>query len=141
MRPRPKMIGTLIVLCVALGLTIFAAVQIVHAVGRFQQSRQLALSGDVRAIRPWMTLHYVSRVYRVPESYLLTTLGIADASSVRHETLYALAARLHLTPDVLIKKLQVAILTYRTQHPTPSPSGTPHSVIPPPMPAGRTHVA
>jgi hypothetical protein len=77
----------------------------------------------------------------VPESYLLTTLGITDASSVRHETLYALAARLHLTTGLLIKKVQVAIRTYRTQHPTPSPSATPHSVIPPPVPAGRTHVA
>ena len=130
---RWRRIGFGLLLCLALGLTIFSAAQVVRAVGSLQQSRRLAQSGDVRTIRPWMTLHYIARVYHVPESYLLQSLDISNAQSVRHVTLYALAPRLHLSTAALIQKIQAAILTYRQQHPaTPTP-GAAHSVIPPPV--------
>ncbi len=133
MSRRWKLIGTGILLCIALGLVVFFAVQFVRAVARFQQSRQLALSGDVRTIRPWMTLSYIARVYHVPESDLLQALQLSDSRSVHRATLYALAARLHVTPDALIQKLQTAILAYRHQHPSQPQAGAPHSAIPPPL--------
>lgn len=119
---RVKRIGLSVLVVLALGLTILFAVQTVRAIHHFQQSHQLALSGDVRSIRPWMTVPYIARVYHVPESYLLQTLDVSDPESVRHVTLYSLAPRLRLTTDALIQKLQTAILTYRQSHPTPSPT-------------------
>lgn len=122
---RVKQIGIGVVACLALAMTILFAAQAVRAVQHFQHSRQFALSGDVRGIRSWMTIPYIARVYRVPESYLLQSLHIADPNSVRRVTLQTLAGRLHTTPDTLIHDIQIAILTYRKSHPTSTPSGTP----------------
>jgi len=128
---RAKRIGLGLLVCLALGLTLFFAVRTVQAVQHFQQTHQQVVSGDVRSIRPWMTIPYIARVYRVPESYLLQSLRITDPGSVRHVTLTTLAGRLGLTPDALIYKIQAAILTYRQSHPTPPQSGSRLSVTSP----------
>ncbi len=122
MSARMKQIGMGALLCLTLGLTLLCAVSIVHAIGRFNESRKLSLSGDVRTIRPWMTIPYIARVYHVPESYLLETLHISDAATVRHVTLFSLSSRLGISTDALIKQIQTAILTYRKQHPPQPPT-------------------
>lgn len=144
-RMNVKRIAMGALLCLALGLTVFAAIQVAQGVARFRQDRALALSGDVRAIRPWMTIPYVARLYHVPERYLLQSLRISDPTSVRHVTLSTLAARLHVSSSALIHELQVAILTYRKQQqqqptPTRSPTRSPrlHSAIPPPPADARS---
>lgn len=129
---RWKLVGVGILFCLALGLTVFGAVRTVQAVQGLQQSRRVALAGDVRSIRPWMTISYIAHVYHVPESYLLQSLQISDPGSVRHVTLNALAQRLHRAPAALIHEIQAAILTYRKQHPSEPPSAPTHSVMPPP---------
>lgn len=120
---RVKQIGVGILACLALTITIIFAAQTVRAVQHFQYSHRLALSGDVRSIRSWMTIPYIAKVYHVPESYLLQSLHIADPNTVRHVTLQTLAGRLHTTTDTLIHEIQAAILTYRKLHPTPTPTG------------------
>jgi len=130
---RSKLIITGILLCLALGLTIFCAVQVVQAVQRFQQTRHMALTGDVGTIRPWMTIPYVSRVYHVPESYLLQRLNISDPRSVRNVTLDSLSGRLHRTPETLIHEIQTAIQTYRKERPSRPQPGRLQSVVPPPV--------
>ena len=82
MNARLKLIGTSVLLCLALGLTVFCAVQTVQAIQSFEKNHNLALSGDVSTIRPWMTLHYISQFYHVPESYLYESLHITDPQSV-----------------------------------------------------------
>jgi hypothetical protein len=130
---RLKLISTGILLCLALGLTVFFAVRTVQAVHLLQQSRGMALSGDVRTIRPWMTIPYISRVYHVPEPYLLQALAISDPASVRHVTLRTLAQRLHRTPDALIQQIQATILKYRQEHPSQPQPGNRYSSRPPPV--------
>lgn len=136
MRVRAKELAVGLLFCVALALTIIFGVRTVQAIVGFEHSHQAAQSGDVRTIRPWMTVPYIARVYHVPEPYLLETLGISDAQSVRHVTLSRLATRLNTTSDSLVQELQQAILTYREQHPDqtppPTPSATPYSAMPPP---------
>ncbi|HEX8983260.1 MAG TPA: hypothetical protein VF792_10850 [Ktedonobacterales bacterium] len=122
MSARMKQIGMGALLCLTLGLTLLFAVSIVHAIGRFNESRKLSLSGDVRTIRPWMTIPYIARVYHVPETYLLETLHISDPASVRHVTLFSLSSRMGMSTDALIKQIQTAILTYRKQHPPEPPT-------------------
>jgi hypothetical protein len=114
---RSRLIVTGILLCLALGATIFCAVQTVQAIQRFQQARSLSAEGDVSTIQPWMTIHYVSRVYYVPESYLDEQLKIKDPNSIRHVPLRSLAVRYNRSIDGLIRDIQTAIKTYRKQHP------------------------
>jgi hypothetical protein len=114
---RTKLLVTGIFLCVALGATIFFAVQTIQAIQRFQEEHALTLAGDVSTIRPWMTIPYIARVYHVPESYLYERLHITDPQSVRLTSLHALAGRYNLPVDGLISDVQNAIRTYRNQHP------------------------
>jgi hypothetical protein len=105
----------------ALGLTLAAGVQLALAIGQFQQAQRQAQAGDVRAIQPWMTIPYIARTYRVPESYLLQRLHISSGQSVSHVTLTTLAARQHIATSALIREIQAAILSYRQEHATPTP--------------------
>ena len=114
---RAKLLVTGIFLCIALGATIFFAVQTIRAIQRFQEEHTLTMAGDVSTIRPWMTIPYISRVYHVPESYLYESLHITDPWSVRHTSLNALAGRYNLPVDSLISAVQNTIRTYRNQHP------------------------
>ena len=116
MSTRSRLFVTSILLCLALGVTIFCAVQTVQAIQRFQQARTLAAHGDVSTIQPWMTIHYVSRVYSVPESYLFEQLNITDSRPVSHVPLRSLASRYNRSVDGLIRELQTAIKVYRKQN-------------------------
>ena len=131
MSARIKLIGTGILLCLALGATIFCALQTVQAIQRFEESRNLATSGDVSTIGDWMTLPYIARVYHVPENYLDQWLHIRDRQSTRHTTLHALADRYNRPVDSLIHDIQRAIVTYRKQH-TPHTGNTQHDKGQPP---------
>ncbi len=114
-----KLIVTGVLLCLALGATIFLAAQTVQAIQHFREQHALRLAGaaSVSTIRPWMTIPYISRAYNVPESYLYESLHISDPKSVRRTSLHSLAARYNRPVDVLIREIQTAIETYRQQHP------------------------
>ena len=127
MSRRTRVIVTSILLCLALGATIFCAAQTVQAIQRFEQTRALTAAGDVSTIRPWMTIPYVSRVYHVPESYLYVWLNITDPQSVHSTPLRSLAVRYHRSVDGLIRDIQTAINTYRKQHHSHRSSGTQHA--------------
>ena len=114
---RSRLFVTSILLCLALVATIFCAVQTFHAIQRFQQARTLAAQGDVSTIQPWMTIHYVSRFYSVPESYLIEHLNITDSRSVSRVPLRTLAVRYNRSLNGLIRDLQTAIKAYRKQNP------------------------
>lgn len=133
MNTRLKLFITGFLLCIALGVAVFCAIQTVQAFQRFQQDHYLALSGDVRTIRPWMTLPFIAHVYHVPEYYLDQQLHITDAQSVRRTSLQTLSQRYHRPADRFIHDVQQVILNYRKQHPTrtPHPANTKHAKDPP----------
>lgn len=114
-----KLIVIGVLLCLALGATIFLAAQTVQAIHHLREQHDLRLAGDanVSTIRPWMTIPYISRAYNVPESYLYESLHITDPKSVHRSSLHSLAARYNRPVDVLIRDIQTAIETYRNQHP------------------------
>ena len=91
--------------------------QTVKAIQHFQQARTLTAEGDVSTIQPWMTVHYISRFYYVPERYLNEQLHITDSKSISHIPLRSLAVRFNLSIDSLIRDIQTAIKTYRKEHP------------------------
>ena len=106
---RSRLVITSILLCLAVAVTIFCAVQTVGAIQRFQQARSMAAQGDVSTIQPWMTIHYVSRFYSVPESYLFENLNITDSRPVSHIPLRTLAVRYNRSIDGLIRDVQTTI--------------------------------
>lgn len=114
---RSRLFITGILLCLALAATIFCAVQTEQAIQRFQHARTLAAEGDVSTIQPWMTIHYISRIYYVPESYLYEQLNITNPTSISQVPLRSIAVRLNRSVDELIRTTQTAIRTYRKQHP------------------------
>ena len=114
---RSRLFVTSILLCLALGATIFCAFQTVRAIQRFQQARSQNAQGDVSTIQPWMTIRYVSRFYSVPESYLIEHLNITDSRPVSRVPFRTLAVRYNRSLDGLIRDLQTAIKAYRKQNP------------------------
>ena len=113
---RSRLFVTSILLCLALAATIFCAFQTVRAIQRFQQTRSLATQNDVNAIQPWMTIHYISRAYSVPEWYLTKHLNITDSRPVSHVPLRTLAVRYNRSVESIIRDLQTAIKAYRNQN-------------------------
>lgn len=102
----------LLVLGIAV-LTIANALQAVHSL---QQQNNAVHAGDVRTIRPWMTLYIISHVYHIPESSLDQSLDIARNDPLRRTTLYEIAVSRHLPVAQIIHTLQRTILTYRKEH-------------------------
>ena len=113
---RTRLFVTSILLCLALGATIFCAVQTVRAIQQFQLTRSQAVQNDVSTIQPWMTIHYISRAYSVPEWYLTEHLNITDSRSVSHVPLRTLAVRYNRSVEGIIRDLQTAIKAYRKQY-------------------------
>ncbi len=116
MSVRVKLILLGVLLCLALAGAIIATIATVQAFQRFQQTRQMILAGDVRAIQPWMTVHHISVIYHVPENYLYQALKIPKPPRERL-SLMLLAGRYNRPVNELVHEIQVAILTYRKEHP------------------------
>jgi hypothetical protein len=115
MRLRFVILGVL--LCLSTAAAIFAAVTTYQAIQQFKRERALTQSGDVSTIRPWMTVHFIAQTYRVPENYLYQSLHITNPQPVSHATLRVLADHYKRPVNDVIHNLQVAILSYRKQHP------------------------
>ena len=113
MNARLKLVITGILLCLALALTVFCAVQTIRAFQRFQQEQKLAVTGDVSTIRPWMTVPFIAHFYHVPESYLDQSLHITNDRAVHHLPLRELAPHVKRPLDGLIRDIQHAILNFR----------------------------
>ncbi len=99
----------------ALGLLAFTAVQTFAQVRSFQQHSHAVRAGDVSTIRPWMTLHAVSRIYHVPESYLYRELQVPTSNS--RTTINALATTKRQPVNAVLRSVQHAVITYRKTHP------------------------
>ena len=115
MSTRVKLILMGVLLCLAILGAVIATIATVQAFQRFQQRHQLVVTGDVRAIEPWMTIHHISIVYHVPENYLYESLNIPRSSNERL-SLTLLSERYKRPVNELIRQVQVAILLYREKH-------------------------
>lgn len=80
---------------------------------------------DVSLIQDWMTLPYISKVYGVPEPYLLDQLKITPADS-KGKNLKALAASLNESSETLVQKVQSSVTQFQQ-----SRKPEPKDVLPP----------
>ncbi len=105
-----------LLLLLMLGIVGLTAVDTYQAVRSFQQQNSALEAGDVSTIHPWMTIHVISHIYRVPEDFLCRSLQFSNPGQLRHTTLSQLAARKRQPVNRLIQTLQHAILEYRKTH-------------------------
>jgi len=112
----------LILIVFGVGITLFFTIRSIRS---YQQWQYLQAEGfeqgqaRVEAIRPWMTLQYVSVAYGVPEEYMFDQLGIPYTRWNSRETLHDLNYEFgwqrspnNKTP-VIIDKVSQAIIAYR----------------------------
>jgi len=83
-------------------------------------------------IRPWMSVRYVSRSYRVPPQVLYEAIGQAPVPHDRRP-LREIAREQNRPVEELISKLQRAIEQARSSPPPP-----PAQPLPPPVSGGRS---
>jgi hypothetical protein len=79
-------------------------------------------------IRPWMSIHYIARSYRVPPSVLFRAIGVEPGPPHRRP-LREIAAEQNRPVDELISELQTAIAREREENP---PHGPPRPLNVPP---------
>ncbi|MBV9258226.1 MAG: hypothetical protein JO215_09425 [Ktedonobacteraceae bacterium] len=103
-------------LLLILGLLTFTAIETVQAMRSFQKQYSAVKTGDVSTVHPWMTVHVISHVYHVPESYLGKKLTINNPDQLRHATLYEIAAHKKQPVNRIVRAVQQAILVYRKDH-------------------------
>jgi hypothetical protein len=134
MSERAKLGLLCFLLLLVLGIAALMVANAFQAMHTLQQESNALKAGDVSTIRPWMTIHVISHVYHVPETYLDEALHIARTDPLRRTTLYEIAASRRQPVEQIIHSLQQTILKYRKEHsrsPTPTPrqshvlSGTP----------------
>ncbi len=118
MSVRVKFVIVGVLLLLALGIAIFAAVATIQAFQGLQQQSALVNSGDVRTVSDWMTIPYIARTYHIPEDYLYQWLHITGVQKLQHDTLRLLAARYHWSVSDLVHSVQAAIRAYRAHSPT-----------------------
>jgi hypothetical protein len=125
---RVKVILISVFLCLALGATVFAAIETYHDFQALQQQNAYAANADVRSISPWMTIPYIAHFYHVPETYLYQTLRISGTQLPRHTPLHVLAAHYNRSVTNYINTIENAIQIYRKQHPSKHQTTAPRHV-------------
>lgn len=113
MKTSVKFLYTSLLLCLALVVTCFTATGTIQAYQHFQQDHQRIQAGDVTTVSAWMTIPYVSRVYRVPEICFTQALHLNDYWLVEHATLRVIADSSRRPLQRLIRDIQDVIITYR----------------------------
>lgn len=121
---RAKIILATFFLLLTLIVAGFAIISTVQAFHSFQQQHTLVKAGDVRTIRPWMTIPYISHTYHIPEGYLYQSLSIDARYTPRRATLHTLATQTKQPVNTLVYNVQKAIIVYRRQHRPLEPSVT-----------------
>jgi hypothetical protein len=135
---RAKLGVLCVLLLLALGFTIVKVVDTFRAVRNLQMQNSGVRSGDVNTIRPWMTTHAISLIYRVPEDYVNSSLDVTSTPVHHHETLYEIASRKRQPVDRVIHTVQRAILIYRKGHRHISTPTHTHLSARKPLSPGRT---
>ncbi|TMD94731.1 MAG: hypothetical protein E6I79_02265 [Chloroflexi bacterium] len=138
MSERAKLGILCVLLLLATGFTIVKVVDTFGAMRNLQRQYSDARSGDVSTVRPWMTTHAISLIYRVPEDYVNSSLDITSTPVHHHETLYEIASHKRQPVDRVIHTVQRAILTYRKGHRRISMPTRTHLAARKPFSPGRT---
>lgn len=113
-------IGILLIL--SLSGTVYAARAALGAVHSFTVQQTLSKNGDVRTLRPWMTINYISHMCLVPTNYLDDSLGVARGDThFNRATLHEIATYAKQSDTQIVYHTQKAVLNYRHHKPADKP--------------------
>src|SRR5690242_5080776 len=113
-------IGILLIL--SLSGTVYAARATLGAVHSFTVQQTLSKNGDIRTIRPWMTITYIGHMCRVPTTYLDDSLGVAHGDThFNRATLHEIATYAKQSDTDIVYSAQKAVLNYRHHKPAHKP--------------------
>ena len=117
-----------LVILAGFGLTAFFGVRALHSYRQLHLARLHPNETDVNLIRGWMTLPYIARAYRVPESVLWQELGIPEHGN-RAKSLRALDRQYAAgKPELILTRVKDIISQYKSQH--PGSPGLPTPTVP-----------
>jgi hypothetical protein len=124
--PKPRKFERWIIPAViAVGLIIvaFFGFRAVRSFIRIQTTDLKPGTTDVAAIRGWMTVPHIARVFKVPEKYLFVQLGI-PAEGNRNKGLGEINQTYFAgQPGIVMEKVKNAILQFNAERSTPTGVG------------------
>ena len=94
---------TILLIVLGLGMVVFYGVRTMRS---FRQVRYIQEAGfdtgdaDADAIRPWMTIHFLTSAYGVPEDYVYAELGLERENARSDSSIRWLNRELRLGPPV-----------------------------------------
>jgi len=77
------------------------------------------VSTDVEEIHDWMPIHYVSKIYGVPESYLFQQAGIKPGTNRKKSLTELNEIYFPDQPGLVLERVKTAVYNYQQAHPTP----------------------
>jgi hypothetical protein len=133
-RQRALVIGLIIV---GIGFTAFFGMRALHAFKKFNGHRPPPpgeVETDVELIRAWMTVPFISRMYRVPEKTIFDALGISPFSN-HDKSLMDLNQEYYPDTDGFVMDLVKTTILAHQPPPTPDASRAPSAAPPLTAPA------
>jgi hypothetical protein len=108
-------------LAVGIILTVIFGYRALHSFMRVRMTRLQPGSTDVEAIRPWMTVPFLSRTFNVPKDYLYQQINVPPAGSDPKSLFELEREYFPKQPGVVIEKIKAVIRGYLL---TPPPRPT-----------------
>ena len=103
-----------IVLCIAMFLSVKISYEMKHR--PFPRPREV----NVSLIQPWMTIHYISRTYQVPEDILLKELSVST-SNTRTMTVSKIASLQNKKISEVVEQVRDIVSQYQQSYKSPPP--------------------
>jgi hypothetical protein len=114
-------LSKIILMLVLVGI-LLAALFGFHIVDAFMHIHRAGLHPgkiDVEAVRDWMTVPYIARIYRVPSDYIYRQIGIPEQGNDLNNLTHLNDQYFHGQQGVVLQKVQDAIRLFYKDHPTP----------------------
>lgn len=111
---------SLLLILVGLALVLFFGLRALRA---FRHVREGPRETDVELIQEWMTIHYVSHVYKVPPDYLFAQLGISEPEN-RNKSIAEINEEYAAAESgVILAQVKAIIQQFQAEHSAPEPPG------------------
>ncbi len=106
-----------LLILIGFGLTAYYGIRAVRSYREMHRVHLRPGQTDVSLVRPWMTVPYIARAYRVPEEVLWQGLGIPERGN-RAKSLRALDRQYAGgKPGAILEKVKEIITEYQGAHP------------------------
>ena len=111
---------SLLLILIGLGFTLFFGLRAMRA---FRHVREGPRETDVELIQSWMTIPYISHIYKVPPDYIFTQLNIPEPEN-RDKNISQLNDEFASGESgVILAQVKAIIQQFQAEHSAPEPPG------------------